>query len=240
MKKITQISLKYFLPVLILGFIASGAYWVNSAERPLALVLKFKPSVNVENVAKTMKIEERGTELYNGDTLRTDQNGFAVVKFMDNSIAKVRPDSRLIVRGEVESKQNTSTRIGLELGEVLMNVTEQGTNNFEVATNTSVASVKGTEFGATADDYFWVKEGEVEVMVNRTGQTVTLQDSSYAQVTDQGDIESGDLNEEEVQQQEDEYDQLEEKTEPETIRLRFVDSNGQVQVIEVKVFENQN
>lgn len=229
---------KYILPLLLVGFIAAGAHLKDTADRPLAYVQKFKPAVGVQNQGPLQNVEERGKPLYTGDTLRTDESGFALVQFMDKSLAKVKPDSRLIVQGEIEDKNNSNTRIGLELGEILLNVSEQGTDNFEVATNTAVASVKGTNFGATHEDYYWVEEGEVEVLVNNTGESVTLTDRGYGQVQEDGTIESGELSEEEVEERNQEYEEMEENTDPETYELRFVDEDGEEQIIEIKVYEN--
>jgi hypothetical protein len=231
--------IKFSALLFSVAIIVMGAQLHSVADRPLAFVQKFKPSVDVKNAGKVVNLKKRGKPLYSGDTLRTYKNGFALVQFMDKSLAKVKPDSRLVVRGNVEDKNNTSTRIGLELGEIFLNVSKQGKDNFEVATNTSVASVKGTEFGASSDEYFWVKEGEVEVMVNRTGQTVTLTDRTYGQVQDDGSIETGELSEDDVDEKDDEYAQMDEKMEPEIYELRFIDENGQERVIKVKVFENE-
>lgn len=239
MKKYLRILLKFALPILLVGLISMGAVLENTADRPLAFVQKFKPSVGVQKAGQMENIKERGMELYNGDTLRTDENGFALVQFMDNSMAKVKPESRLIMEGKVENKQNISTRIGLEAGEIFLNVTQQGADNFEVATNTTVASVKGTEFGATADDYFWVKEGEVELS-NNAGETATITDRMYGEVQEDGSFDTGELSEEEIEERDEEYEEMNSNLEPEIYELQFIDSNGQVRVIEVKVFENDN
>lgn len=232
-------ALKYLLPLLLFGIIATGAY-LNQPDRPLAFVQKFKPDVDVFNVGLTKNIQDRGDPLYNGDTLRTNSTGMALVQFMDKSFATVKQESQLIVRGEVESKQNTTTRIGLEVGEIFLNVSDQGTDNFEVATPTAVASVKGTQFGATSENYFWVDEGEVEVLASRTGQTVTLTDNRYGRVREDGSVETGEISDEEIEQRKEEYADMSQQPDPEIIRLRFVDSNGQERVIEVKVIENEN
>lgn len=231
--------LKYLLSLLVFGMFAT-AYIINQPDRPLAYVEKFKPNVDVHNAGTIEDIQKRGEPLFNGDTLQTDAEGMALVQFMDKSFATVKQESQLIVRGEVESKQNTSTRIGLEVGEIFLNVSDQGTDNFEVATDASVASVKGTQFGATADDYFWVQEGEVEVLVTSTGALATLNDSSYAQVRQDGTIETGQLSNQEIEDRKEEYADMTGQPEPKIIRLRFTDSNGQEQVIEVKIFENDN
>lgn len=232
--------LKYILPVLFVGLLAMGAHWYGSADRPLAFVQKFKPTVGLEKDGEFNNIQERGRPLFDGDTLRTAEDGFALVQFMDKSLAKIKPDSRLIVRGDIEDKENSSTRIGLELGEILLNVSERGSQNFEVATNSSVASVKGTTFGATFDDYFWVEEGEVEVSSNRSGQSVTLSEKTYGKVQEDGSIESGKLTDEELEENNEGYSEMDENLEPTIYKVRFTDEDGEERVIEVKVFENEN
>ncbi|WP_138431309.1 FecR family protein [Fodinibius saliphilus] len=213
---------------------------IENPDRPLAFVQKFKPSVGIEKAGTFEDIKKRGKPLFDGDTLRTNENGFALVQFMDKSLAKVKPESRLIVEGKVEGKQNTSTRIGLEAGEIFLNVTKQGRDNFEVATNTTVASVKGTDFGATSNSYFWVEEGIVELLATETGESAELTDGNYGQVLSDGTIDTGTLTEDEIEERNKEYDQMEESLDPEIIEIRFVDENGQQRVIKVKVFENEN
>lgn len=240
MEKVHQFSLKLVLSILVAAVVLVGAALNGNDDRPLAFVQKFKPSVGIQNAGPLERIEKRGTPLHSGDTLRTDENGFALVQFMDKSIAKVKPESRLIVEGEVEGKNNTSTRIGLEAGEIFLNVTQQGRDNFEVATNTTVASVKGTDFGARSDNYFWVEEGEVEISVSETNQSATLTSGTYGRVRDDGSIEKGELTEEELKERRKGYEQLNASMEPQIYKLRFIDSNGEERVIEVKVFENEN
>lgn len=238
MIKIMSKTIAYILPVLVVGVIGLGATMFNTDDRPLAFVQKFKPTVGLETNGMVADIQERGKPLFNGDTLRTNENGFALVQFMDKSMAKIKPDSRLIIRGNIEDKENTSTRIGLELGEILLNVSERGAQNFEVATNSSVASVKGTSFGATYDDYFWVEEGEVEVTSNKSGQSISLGEKSYGQVQEDGSIESGELTDEEIEEKNSEYEEMDEKLEPTIYKVRFTNEDGEERVIDVKVFEN--
>ncbi len=232
--------IKYILLLLVMGVLSIGAQIYDANDRPLAFVQKFKPSVGIEKNGEFKDIRERGKPLFDGDTLRTDQNGFALVQFMDKSIAKIRPDSRLIIQGNIENKQNTSTRIGLELGEILLNVSERGSQDFEVTTNSAVASVKGTSFGATVDNYFWVEKGTVEVASKQTGQSVTLSEKMYGEVQEDGSIESGELTDEELDKRKAEYSEMNEKLEPTIYKVRFTNENGEERVIEMKVFDNEN
>ncbi|MGM0546335.1 MAG: FecR domain-containing protein [Bacteroidota bacterium] len=231
---------KYIVPLLLIGFAGLGAHWHDYTDRPLAFVQKFKPTIGLEEDGEFNNIEERGRPLFDGDTLRTAGDGFALVQFMDKSMAKIKPDSRLIVRGDIEDKENSSTRIGLELGEILLNVSERGAQDFEVATSSSVASVKGTTFGAAYEDYFWVEDGEVEITSNRTGESTTLIEKTFGQVEEDGSISSGELTDEELEQNKNEYSGMEEKLEPTIYEVRFTDDDGEERVIEVKVFENEN
>jgi hypothetical protein len=207
-------------------------------ERPIAFVRKFKPDVTIRQGEKQIQAS-KAEQLFSGDTLRTDDSGFALVQFMDNSIAKVKPNSQLIVYGEVNSKQNASARIALELGEIFLNVTERTTTNFEVATGTSVASVKGTRFGARYDSYFWVVEGVVGLLSNRSGQAVDLTKRMYGLVNDDGSIETGMLSDAEINNLNSEYERLEANLQPKSIILRFRDQNGRLREIELKYFENE-
>lgn len=220
----------------VAAFLLFGMVYLN-ANRPLAYVQKFKPVVSIENNQKEIKAEKAGP-LFDGDTLLTDTEGYALVQFMDKSFARVKPQSMLIVRGEIRAKGDQSSRLGLEAGEIFLNVTKQANTEFEVATATSVASVKGTAFGAKASGYFWVVEGEVELRSNRTGQTTTLTDNEYGEVNEDGSIETGRLSDEEADSLSQGYDQLDSQLETKTIRFRFRDENGQIREVELKYYIN--
>ncbi len=225
------------LCLFLAGMVSVSLVEKETANRPLAYVQKYKPLVQVDNEDKQI-IASRAERLYSGDTLSTDENGFALVQFMDKSIAKVKPQSQLIIQGSVDGKANTSARINLEAGEVFLNITKRNNSNFEVASNTSVASVKGTQFGASSDDYYWVLEGVVEMLSNRTGGAVDLTENMFGRLEDDGSIITGALSAEDIEELNRGYEQLESKLEPKGIKLKFRDENGQVREIEMQYFEN--
>ena len=108
-----------FFPILIVSICAlffTGTIHTELVknDRPLAFVKRFKPNVDVQNStedrSKRLDLDEdKAEQLFDGDTLRTDNDGYALVVFMDQSIAKVKPRSLLIVKGESEL---TSKRFG--------------------------------------------------------------------------------------------------------------------------------
>lgn len=216
-------------------------------DRPLAIVKRFKPNVDVENRSadrsKRLDIDkDKGEQLFDGDTLKTDADGYALVVFMDKSIAKVKPQSLLIVRGESEkTSKRSNTRIDLSLGEIFLNVEPQGNNDFEVSTSRSLASVKGTEFGSNADGYVWVREGQVDVTALQSGETVSLFEKMYAQVDETGnEIASGTLSDNDINDLDEGFDELNEELIKKQIKFRFKDANGQIREITIDYYEKGN
>lgn len=235
MMKKTYIPLVVVI-LLILG-LALQDILAAMAERPIAYVRRLKPQVDVFNSPKSTEAEQ-GEPLFNGDTLVTDDNGYAAVQFMDKSIGKVKPGSRLVMNGEVGGPDNTSGRISLELGEIFMEVTGRSDSDFEIVTSSAVASVKGTEFGASHNEYFWVEEGIVEILSTETGDTATLTELRYGQVNDDGSITTGDLSRDELDELNEGFDDQDNMPMPRTLKLRFRNDEGELREIEIIYFEN--
>lgn len=209
-------------------------------ERPLALVTRLIPNLAIKNVERNMPAD-KGSELFSGDTLRTDENGYALVVFMDKSTAKVRPQSQMIVRGEIDRNQNSRSRISLNSGEIFLEIEKRPNNELEVITGTTVASVKGTRFGATHTGYFWVEEGEVEVTLIESGETVTITDGMFSRIDDdETALITGDLSDGEIAELADEYRILDSELTEKRLLLRFRDANGQLREEEVIYYEQNN
>lgn len=245
MKKATSIAVSLILAIIVGSMLASDLYIPVEQERPLAIVRRFKPEVQLANGDKDFVLdltENLGEQLFSGDTLSTDSKGYALVIFMDNTVAKVKPESMLIVRGEsLADSKISDRRINLETGEIFMEVEPIGSGTFEVATSRSLASVKGTRFGTKAYGYIWVQEGQVDVTATTSGQTVSLFEKMFAEVDEAGNnIQSGTLSEEELENLDEGYDELDEDLIERTIILRFRDANGQVREIPINIFEKGN
>lgn len=249
MKKITSIAGSLILVLVVGSMLASDLYVPtieDEQERPLAVVRRFKPNVELASINReTINLhpqENLGEKLFNGDTLSTDPDGYALVIFMDNSIAKVKPESQLIVKGQEQpNSRNTTRRIDLDKGEIFLEVEPQGSGSFEVSTSRSLASVKGTRFGSTASGYVWVEEGQVDVTATNSGETVSLFQQMYAEVDETGNaIESGTLTEDEIDDLQQGYDTLDEEMIENEIIIRFRDANGQIRSITIPIFEKGN
>lgn len=235
---------KIIQPVFLILYvlISAGAISALKAmnERPLALVTRLIPELAIKNMDRDTTAAQ-GFELFSGDTLRTDQNGFAFVVFMDRSTARVRPQSQLVIRGEINPNQSSQTRIDLNSGEVLINLEKRPDNEMEVYSTNTVASVKGTRFGARDNGYHWVEEGEVEVTLLETNEAVNVTAGMFARISDDGNsLETGYLSDEELEELSRDYNILEEELIEKRIKLRFRDENGQLREEEVIYYEHQN
>lgn len=229
---------------LVLMGIASAEVQAFQSDRHIGVVRRFKPDVKVTNadIDKYIQLdisENIGERLFSGDSLTTDSEGFALVLFMDRSVAKVKPNSILIINGAVGvTDKQSNTRINLSQGEIFLNVEPQGNNDFEVATSRSLASVKGTDFGSTAEGYVWVENGQVDVTALNSGQTVSLFEKMYAQVDEEGNnIDSGTLSDEELNELNTGYDEMDNDLIRKEVVLKFIDQNGQIREITIEVFE---
>ena len=235
--KFTNLISLFAVSIVIAGMVSTEIF--DKPDRVLAYVKKFKPTANINNVNKQIEAQ-KASPLYSGDTLSTNQNGFALVQFIDKSFAQIKPNSQLIVNGTVDNDKSTTARIVLETGEIFLNVTKRANSDFEVETNAAVASVKGTEFGVRFDNYFYVLEGLVELASKQTGEILSLEANTFAQVENGGAMEKGQLSENEVAQLAEESSEFTESLEPKVLKLRFRDENGQIREVEIEYFENDN
>lgn len=221
---------------------AAGYRTSADARRPLAIVRRFNPLVLIRHQDNNEWVDARTTHpLHDADTLRTGEEGFAVVQFMDNSVARVRPNSLLIITGEAKAPDNTSSRISVEVGDLFLNI-RGGNSQYEVATPSAVAAVRGTEFStnvsATGETEFTGFSGEVLITALGSGETYTLGSGFSASVDAEGQqITPRELEEEERQRQYSAYTEMDDELEIKTIRLQFINEAGEIEVIELEYIE---
>jgi hypothetical protein len=225
-------------------YVTGLVYASFANERPLAIIRRFKPDVNIKHAdGQEWEKASMAAKLFDSDTLRTDDNGYAAVQFMDNSLVKVKPKSLLIIRGEVIDKNSTASRIAVEIGEVFLNVTKRQ-SQFEVQTPSAVASVKGTslssEVSQNGSTIVTVFSGSVELVATRSGQKVVLKRRDKGKVDSQSStLTVSSVTSNELNKEENTYSTLDSSTKPKTIRLRFSNDAGQVREVEIQYFENE-
>lgn len=226
------------------SFVAITIAATYSLDKPLAMVRRFKPEVVIKVSQQNGWVNaQRAQQLFSSDTLRTGDDGHAVVQFLDNSIARLKPNTELVVTGESNSANSTSARIAVDIGEILLNVTGQQ-STYEVATPSAVAAVKGTSFvsqiNPDGSSTFTGLTGTVEITAINSGQQVNIGHRDRAMVEFTGnEIELTRVTEDEVNDFEEEYEgEFDETETPNIIKLRFRNSDGQVREVEIEYFEN--
>lgn len=156
MKKIILISLS------LLCFIAS-----SEAQKKKAVATVFKPVGAVEHKPenKDWTKAKPATPLISGDLIRTGENSFAIIKFLENSVLRVQEKSEVTINGEI-SKGEFSKNVHLERGELGFNVKKRQNEKFEFSTPTSVASIRGTGglliAGLDSNDVLIVGNGTID------------------------------------------------------------------------------
>jgi|GEM_PF-2240353 len=91
---------------------------------------------------------QTGTRIQLEDKVKTGEKGYLVLVFLDDkSQLKVRPNSEITMQGTVNQQEGAiQKRIEMDRGNLKAEVAKQRRGKFIIATPTSVASVKGTDF----------------------------------------------------------------------------------------------
>lgn len=215
----------------------------DGEKRPLAVVRRFNPDVLVKSLDDTDWINAIPTQpLFDADSLVTDDSGFAMIQFMDSSILRLRPNSLLIVNGEVRGKDNTITRLSMEAGELLMSVTGTGSTT-EIRTPSAVAAVRGTRFnisiGEDGSSTFTGFSGSLVVRLLNSDEEYEVGGGDQLEVESDGiTATQSSIDEDGLSQILALYEDEDDDEGTGTIELRFVNDAGEIEVIILEYREN--
>ena len=176
-------KIKISLMLIILGAVTFGS-WVRGADT-IAVILKVKGSVTVTKAGGNNSNDvKRGYRLEEGDKLITGTQSFVALRFIDDaSLVRIGANSTCTIQGRKDQKEIVKN-IMVEVGTIVTRITNQK-GRFQVATPTSVASVKGTEWTtdvrATFGARFFIALGLVEI--SSDGGTVTANPGETVIVT---------------------------------------------------------
>ena len=219
---------KILLGLVLTAFILStSVIWVDaSADKTVAVVLKSVGDVQAKSAKGWSKID-KGSKLMSGDQISTKKDGYTAVMFLDDkSVVKVKPNSLLKIQGTRDGK-SISKQVVMDVGEMFVQVSKQK-GSFQVATPTSVASVKGTEF--------WVLEGMdgtkiigidglIELLNNASGEKSNVGAGQTAVSGKDGKITVNPTKEEDIP----DTGVLQEE-----IKIKFRDAEGNEKEIKIK------
>ena len=173
MKKLVSKFTAFTAVVLIV--VTASVYLAKADNKAIAVVMKTIGSVQAKHDAGWASVARAG-KLYSGDQVQTKKDGYAAVMFIDDkSLVKIKPNSILKIQGTTEGK-SISKQLVMDVGELFVKVSKQK-GSFQVATPTSVASVKGTEFWVSESDgstSVISLEGVIELVNKASGQSVQV------------------------------------------------------------------
>ena len=219
-------KIKYYLIALLC--ISFNAYALMPPS--VGVLTKVIQSVEYKSVEEGNWGEaELGGILYDGDEVRTGNRSLALLKFLDNSLLRVRENSIVTIYGDKEgTKLNKNTFI--QEGKVGFEVSKQEDEEFKFTTPTGVASIRGTKgfFEVPKDGsmMIFVREGLVELeSILGSKETGSVGAGQVGQISIGGELRIQTATDE-VQKK---YNSLQRD---ETKRIRIKLDNGQEYILE--------
>lgn len=182
-----------FFGVALLAMALVPSFVGASESKAIALALKVTGDVKFKKSGtdRTMPLKF-GTTLDDGDWIRTGEDGFAVLIFTDDkSQIKLTANTEVTIEGKRDAASNISKRIKMEVGQLFAKVGQQR-GSLQVATPTSVASVKGTEFWVIVFEDGTTQvvtlEGLVELLNTQSGRIVNVRPGERGESHTNGDV----------------------------------------------------
>lgn len=157
------------------------------AQKKKTVATVFKPVGTVEHKteSKDWSKAKPATPLISGDLVRTGENSFAIIKFLENSVLRVQEKSEVTVNGEI-AKGEFSKNVFLQQGELGFNVKKRPNEKFEFSTPTSVASIRGTGglliAGQDSNDVLILGTGTVDLLnlISNFSATLNAGQTAYS------------------------------------------------------------
>lgn len=154
-------AISILVVVALVGLGAVYALTYTLPAEPLKVVLtKVKGDVQYQVYESSLwQLATEGTELKEGDAVKTGGVGKVVINFYDNSVSRLGPNSEMILENSsIKADDPTSEAVGVRLlsGRIWSRVLKllDQSAGFEVRTADTVATVRGTAFDVV------IKSGE--------------------------------------------------------------------------------
>ncbi len=204
------------------------------AAQKMAVITKARGDVMIKSAAdnKFSKSGKIGTVLEDGDAVKTGSDGFSVIVFLDDkSQVKLYNSCTLEIRGEKQNGALTKS-MAMGFGKLKAEVAKQvGGAQFKIATPTSVASVKGTEFWMISDesngDQIIGLSGLVQLLNQVSGQSVMVASNQTGVSMPGGDVNVSVTSPESIPDEEEGADD----STPNQLRFQYQDSDGNLKEV---------
>ncbi len=162
-------------------------------DKPIAIIYKPVGTVDFLKEGKGWTKAATATPLTTGDRVKTGDNSFVIIKFIENSILRLQEKSEITIHGELSANKEFSKNVYLERGQLGFDVKKQVNEKFEFSTPTSVASIRGTEGllinGGDSSDVLILGTGVVVFTNTVSNQSVNVNGGQTAHSYANGTIE---------------------------------------------------
>lgn len=193
----------------------------------VAIVIKVVKDVQAKTGNTPFKPAQRGQNLSSGDAVKTGDNSFSILRFVDGSVIRVQENSEITVRGE-KANGKMEKNIDINLGKLGFNVKQKPGEQFRFVSPTSVASIKGTTGAYVSNSdgsSLTIVEGKAE-FETKDGKKYEVTSGETAYVDN-----SGQSGKRKATQTELNSATTSTKTGP--FKIRFLDANGNEHILEV-------
>ena len=157
------------------AFFAAGFY-PSGENTTVALAVKVILDVSKKSEKVDWAKAKKGDMLYSGDDLKTGDRSIAIIKFLDNSMLRVREKSELKVYGQNKDGKFSKT-VHITRGEFSFDIQKQENEQFIFSSPTSVAAIRGTQGDMTNlsdGDKLTVLEGLVSFLNTLSNTTLDV------------------------------------------------------------------
>ena len=162
---------------VLFGAVAASAAAPSGSGNTVGLISKVIQDVSHKKIDKDWQKAQKGEPLVSGDRVKTGERSIAIIKFLDNSLVRVRELSELTVSGTLNGGAFLKS-VDLQNGVVGFSIQKQKPQEeFRFASPTSVASIRGTGGLFTTSvfaDTLTVIEGIVTFTNKTSGQSVDV------------------------------------------------------------------
>ncbi len=226
-----------FLGIFLITTILVRQIEAATESKAIALVLKTTGEVKLKKAGTDRVLPLKfGSTLDNGDWIRAGDDGFAVLMFTDDkSQIKISAKTEVIIEGKRDANSNITKRVQMEVGQLLAKVDQQR-GSLQIATPTSVASVKGTEFWVVVLDDGTTQvitlEGLVELLNTQSGRVVDVQPGQRGESSPDGEVNQDIPPEEDIP-----VDQDPDQETPHSIQIDVQDEEGRTRHVIIEYEE---
>ncbi|GAB6282367.1 MAG: hypothetical protein STSR0008_11120 [Ignavibacterium sp.] len=174
------------------------------SDSPIAVMMKIIKEVKLKKLNENWKDVKTGTPLITGDEVKTGSKSFALIKFTDNSLLRLRENTLIKIYADKKGK-NISKNTYLENGKLGFKVMKQEDEEFQLTTPTMVASIRGTEgFLQINDDgssLLIVETGSIDInALLGNKNSGNIKDGQYALVGSDGEVIIGNITDEQKEE----------------------------------------